>query len=175
MEQGCVHIYCGDGKGKTTASLGLALRSAGSGMSVIIVQFLKGRVTSELNSLNKIPNITIIRNTKDFGFFSSMGREEIQEITKMHTDNLLQAIAKVENGECDLLILDELCATYEKSLIDKEIVRKFILNKPKYLEIVITGRNPDQFLVENADYVSEIKKIKHPFDKNMPARKGIEF
>lgn len=175
MEQGCIHIYCGDGKGKTTASLGLAIRAAGNGMKVIIVQFLKGRDTSELHSLEKIPNIKVIRNTKDFGFFNHMSQEEIKEITQMHTQNFLLALKQVKIEECDLLILDELCAAYEKSLIDQKIVQKFIHDKPGYLELVITGRNPDSFFVENADYISEIKKVKHPFDKNKPARKGIEF
>lgn len=175
MKQGCIHIYCGEGKGKTTASLGLALRAAGSGMKVIIVQFLKGRETSELNSLKRLPNIKVIRNTKDFGFFRSLAEEEIQEITDMHTKNLKSAIDKVESGTCDLLILDELCAAYENSLIDKKIVRDMIVNKPEQLELVITGRNPDNLFIEHADYISEVKKIRHPYDKNISARKGIEF
>lgn len=175
MEKGYIHIYCGDGKGKTTASLGLAIRAAGSGMKVIIVQFLKGSDTSELKSLALLPNISVIRNTKKFGFFNTMNQEEIAEITKMHTDNFNKAIEKVKHKECDLLILDEICATYEKSLIKKELVKDFIKNKPHSLEVVMTGRNPDTFLLKNADYISEIKKIKHPFDHKVSARKGIEY
>ncbi|RDU22971.1 cob(I)yrinic acid a,c-diamide adenosyltransferase [Anaerosacchariphilus polymeriproducens] len=175
MKQGCIHIYCGEGKGKTTASLGLAIRAAGSGMKVIIVQFLKGRKTSELNSLEKLSNIRVIRNSKDFGFFHSLSQEEIHEITAMHTQNLKMAIEKVVSDECDLLILDELCAAYGNSLVDKNIVKDFILNKPKQLELVITGRNPDNLFIEHADYISEIKKVKHPYDKKISARKGIEY
>lgn len=175
MEKGYIQLYCGDGKGKTTASLGLALRAAGSGMKVIFVQFLKGSDTSELKSLESIPNITVIRNTKEFGFYNTMNENDIKEITLMHTQNFMKAIEKVKNGECDLLVLDELCAAYEKSLIEQEAVRDFIKNKPENLELVMTGRNPDIFLIEHADYISEIKKIKHPFDKHVPARLGIEY
>lgn len=175
MNKGLIHVYCGDGKGKTTAALGLAVRAAGSGMKVVILQFLKGKLVSELNSLKLIPGITMLRNEEDLGFFKAMSEEDKQKARSYHNNNLENVLQMVENGECDLLILDEICAAYRLGMVDRERIDQLIINKRDDLELVLTGREPDELFLEYADYVSEIKKIKHPYDKKINARVGIEL
>jgi cob(I)alamin adenosyltransferase len=175
MNKGLIHVYCGDGKGKTTAALGLAVRAAGSGMRVVILQFLKGRRVSELNSLKLIPGITILRNEKDLGFFNAMTEEDKKLAMSYHNENLQNVLHMVECKECDMLILDEICAAYRLGLVDKETINQLIINKREDLELVLTGRDPDELFLQHADYVSEIKKIKHPYDKKINARIGIEL
>ncbi len=175
MKKGLIHVYCGDGKGKTTASVGLAVRAAGSGMQVVLLQFLKGRHVSELYSLKLLPNITVIRNDKDFGFYNTMKEQDKEDITKLHNENLKKAVNLVKEGRCDMLILDEITAAYKYQLVDRAEIDNLILNKKTELELVLTGREPVPLFLEKADYVSEVKKIKHPYDKNIKARKGIEL
>lgn len=175
MKKGLIHVYCGDGKGKTTASVGLAVRAAGSGMQVVLLQFLKGRHVSELYSLKLLPNITVIRNDKDFCFYNTMKEQDKEDITKLHNENLKKAVNLVKEGRCDMLILDEITAAYKYQLVDRAEIDNLILNKKTELELVLTGREPVPLFLEKADYVSEVKKIKHPYDKNIKARKGIEL
>lgn len=172
---GLIHIYCGDGKGKTTAALGLALRAAGSGMTVHIVQFLKGTPTCELEALKSILNITVERCDRNYGFSFSMSDEDKKEITQCHNRLLERAVMLAKSGQIDLLVLDEFNAAYRKELLNCETARSFVLNKPEALELVLTGRNPDPAFLEAADYVSEIHGIKHPYKKKIAARRGIEF
>lgn len=172
---GLIHVYCGDGKGKTTCALGLALRAAGAKMNVVIIQFLKGSDTSELQSIKNIPEIKVLRNAEDYGFVSNMTPAQLETIKQMHNDNLNIALRLIETEKCDLLILDELTYVYDMKLIDTEKIDSLIKNKPKNLELVITGRNPSSVFIDNADYITEMKALKHPFDKGIHARKGIEF
>lgn len=174
-DPGLTHLYHGDGKGKTTAAIGLAVRAAGAGKRVVFAQFLKGNDTSELRSFEKIENIAVIRNTKDFGFFFQMSDSEKQEIRKMHTDNLKIIIGIIKNGECDVLILDEITYPYNWNIIDKQLLEELITTKPYEMELVLTGRDPADYLVEHSDYITEMKCIRHPFEKKIAARKGIEF
>ncbi len=175
MNKGLIHVYCGDGKGKTTAAIGLAVRGAGSGMQVVFLQFLKGRPVSELAGLKLLPGITVIRNNKDFGFYNTMTEQDKKAITMLHNENLNQAVHLVKEGRCDMLILDEITAAYKYQLVDRAVIDDLILHKKTELELVLTGREPDPMFLRMADYVSEIKKIKHPYDKNVTARKGIEL
>ena len=172
--KGLIHIYCGDGKGKTTAALGLSIRAAGAGMKVVLVQFLKNQRTSELEILEKLPGYVIIRGKEGPSFSYSMTEEEKEKSTLMHTDNLRRAIDLVNNGGCHLLILDEIIGAWNKGLVDQELLKGFIENKPEELELVLTGRNPEPWMRERADYISEIKKVKHPYDSGVKSRKGIE-
>lgn len=174
MEQrtGLVHIYCGDGKGKTTASLGLAIRAAGRGMKVVIVQFLKGGQTGELSILRQLPNVQIIRCKERLGFTFRMDEQQ-----KKHAAGIQQelfASAKACVGHCDLLILDEIMAAINTGMVKVEQVQELVASRPPELEVVLTGRNPPDELLELADYVSEIHKVRHPFDRGVPARDGIE-
>lgn len=178
---GLFHIYTGDGKGKTSAATGLAVRFAGSGGRVLYAQFLKKDDSSELCSMKQLENIELICCDKCFGFTFQMSEETKAEAKSFYTD-YFQRIVKVielkrEPGEAEygLLVLDELATAYATKMIEPEAVLNFIKNRPKELEIVVTGRNAAPELLELADYVSEIRKIKHPFDKGIGARKGIEM
>lgn len=172
---GLIHVYHGDGKGKTSASVGLAIRAAGYGRSVIFLQFLKGGISHEIDILKNIHNIRVLRNSKEFGFINTLSQSEIAELTAMHNANLAKALSFVQEGKCDVLILDEICAAYEFNVIDTAMTDSIILNKPASLELVLTGRNPAKIFLENADYITEMRKERHPFDKNIMAREGIEY
>ncbi len=168
---GLLHIYCGDGKGKTTASLGLAMRAAGAGMRVCFVQFMKGGDTAELASLKLIPDITVKRCDKAYGFVKNMSGEDKADITDCHNELLKYAFS----GGFDLIILDEFNSAYGYGLMDKVLAEKLILDGKNSAEIALTGRNPAEIFLENADYVSEICCVKHPYEKGITARKGIEY
>ena len=172
--EGLIHIYCGDGKGKTTAALGLVLRAAGSGMKVLIGRFLKNDLSSEVNLLNSIDGITLIPCKKQFGFYSKMSPEQKKEAAIYYDSLLKNIISTVINENYDLLILDEVIPAFQYELINQEELIHFLKYKPSQLEVVLTGRDPSADLLSIADYVSNIQKIKHPFDKGIPARTGIE-
>ena len=173
--KGLTHFYYGYGKGKTTAALGLAVRASGSGKKVIIVQFLKNTNSGELTQFAKLDNVVILRGQACNSFVINMTEEEKAETRKIHEDNFKQALKYIDAGQCDMLILDEVADAYQLDLLDKEFFEEFVKNKPENLELVITGHKPEEWLVECADYVTEMTKIKHPFDAGINARKGIEF
>ena len=175
MEQGLIHVYCGEGKGKTTAATGLALRAAGCGLKVIFAQFMKGNDSGEVSVMERIEGIRIMRSTKNYGFFHRMNETDKQEIQKQHNEMLQEIIEQVKLGACDLLVMDELTYPYAYGLIDKEKVAELLHEKPAGMELVITGRNPDEFFTEAADYITEMKCIRHPYEKGIAARRGIEY
>lgn len=168
-----IHIYCGDGKGKTTASMGLSVRAAGSGLKVLVVQFFKDGTSSELKILRDIPNISVLTEERNFGFFKFMKEEDKLVAKQAYQDLLLKAIAM--SKDVDVLIFDEILSTYNYEMIDGDTLLEFLKEKPSDLEVVLTGRDPKEELLLLADYVTEMKKIKHPYDQNQPARLGIEF
>ena len=168
---GYLHIYCGDGKGKTTASLGLAMRAAGAGMKVCFVQFMKGGETAELDTLKLILNISVHRCDKEYGFLWNMSDNEKAEITDTHNELLTTAF----NSGADLVVLDEFNFAYSSGLMDKVLAEKLILDNKASCEIVLTGRDPAEIFIQEADYVSEICCVKHPYEKGVTARKGIEY
>ncbi|MFC1697447.1 cob(I)yrinic acid a,c-diamide adenosyltransferase [Nanoarchaeota archaeon] len=202
---GIVHIYTGHGKGKTTASLGLALRSVGYGHKIYMVQFLKGgSYTGELVATeNHIPNFKIVQfgkgciNTESqvklFGFdnehcpnpemkrkFGSCGDcrhcfiadDEEASQAKLGFEHAKEIINK---GEHEVVILDELTYLIPKNYVQLEEVLDLIKNKPRHVELVITGRDAHPELIKVADLVSEVQEVKHPFSSGMEGRKGIEF
>ena len=172
---GLIHIYCGNGKGKTTAALGLAVRAAGSGMKVHIVQLLKGGFTSELSILEAVPNITVERCGRNYGFLSKMSEEDKIKLAHCHDDLLLRAERLMKDGVIDMLIIDEFNAAYEYNVLNRDIADRIVFEKPKEIELILTGRRPKEKFINAADYVSEIQAVKHPFQKGIKARKGIEF
>lgn len=172
-QQNLIHMYYGDGKGKTTCSIGLAIRAAGSGMKVLFVQFMKGRDTSELRILENLENVQIFRNHKDLGFLNTMTLEQQENMKQMHQTTLEQVASIIERGDCDLLVLDELLSAYEYHLIDRDFILK-ILDERK-AEIVVTGVNRIEEILDKADYVTNFKMEKHPYTKGIMARRGIEF
>ncbi len=171
---GLIHIYCGDGKGKTTAAVGLAVRCAGRGNKVLLVQFLKSRDSGELYSLAKLPDIEIMRGKESKKFTFQMNEEEKHALLIEHNKMFEQVLEKIKNGGYSLLILDEVIGALNAKVFEMPKLIEFLRHKPENLEVVLTGRNPAPELVEIADYVSEMRKVKHPMDKGIMAREGIE-
>ncbi len=165
-----LHIYCGDGKGKTTAAVGLAVRMAGYGKCVLFMQFLKGSQTGEKVMLEKCDNVTVLR-CNACKFFINMTDEEKQKITQKHNDNLKYALDNM--SEYDLIVLDEVLDAIDCGVADVDNVKEIVSNYNG--ELVLTGRKADKWLIERADYITEMKKIKHPYDDGMMAREGVEY
>ena len=164
----CVHIYCGEGKGKTTAAVGLAVRAAGCGRKVLLTRFLKTDHSGEVAALRLIPGISVTPCEKSFGFFFRMTDEQKKEAAVYYTELLDMTLRKA-------VVLDEIMAVMNYGLVWEETVRDFITGRPSGLEVVMTGRGPSEELISLADYVSEIQKIKHPYDQGIQAREGIEY
>lgn len=171
---GLIHIYTGDGKGKTTAAMGLILRASGRGLKVILGQFLKGRETGELQTLGLLPGVQVFRGKPLTKFSFQMSEAEKAEVLQSHNAFLSDLIRRCRDELPDLLVLDEVIGACGTKLLDEELLLDFLRHKPAHLEVVLTGRNPSQPLLDLADYVSEICKRKHPFDRGIPAREGIE-
>ena len=170
---GLIHLYCGNGKGKTTASVGLAVRAAGAGRRVLFTQFYKDGTSSEINVLRSIPGITVEVCGKHYGFFKRMTDEEKEAARKDYTA-LLEKVLR-DSADADLLILDEAVSACNNGSIPEDRLLEFLRNRPEGLEVVLTGRKPSAALTDIADYVTSMNKEKHPFDRGVAARKGIEF
>ena len=173
--KGFIHIYTGDGKGKTTAALGLALRAAGRGKRVLFVQFLKGNQTGELASLAHIPNITMLRLEQDEGFFFQMDDTAKTRVRAAHDRLLHLAFDFACSGTCDLLVLDEAIPAYTLGALDRIKLLELVSHKPEDLELVLTGRDAPEELLQYADYITEMRCIRHPYEKELPAREGVEY
>jgi cob(I)alamin adenosyltransferase len=175
MKKGLIHLYIGDGKGKTTASVGLATRASGYGKSVVFAQFLKGRSTGETIPLKKLGAL-IIRSDKDMGFCRDMDDGQ-RRIFRAEQERILAEVkgAVSDRDKTDLLILDEALNAIEIEMLDENALKEFILQKPEHIEIVLTGRKAPDWLIETADYVTEMKKIKHPYDRGVGGRPSIEY
>lgn len=171
---GLIHLYSGDGKGKTTAALGLSMRAAGAGKRVLFAQFMKDGTSSEIAAISANDNITVRVCETPYGFVSQMDSKHRASAERDFTELLRSVIFEAGKG-FDLLVLDEAIPACNCGLIPMELVLNFLRNKPAELEVVLTGRNPPAELVELADYVTEMKKLKHPYDKGTGARRGIEF
>jgi len=175
MQDAFIHLYYGNGKGKTTAAVGLAVRAAGTGKKVFFVQFMKGRDTGELKSLHKIENISVLRSRKKFPFYKNMTPDQKREQTSVHNQMLDTIIEAAQNRKYDLIILDEITYPFHWELIDIGKFRHFLLSERGKTEIVCTGRNPDTFFLEYADYITEMQCVRHPYENGVPARQGIEY
>ncbi|MDO5548789.1 MAG: cob(I)yrinic acid a,c-diamide adenosyltransferase [Eubacteriales bacterium] len=172
-QKGCIHIYCGDGKGKTSAGMGLCIRAAGRGKRVLIYQFLKDNSTGEIRSLSHLPNVTRLNGPDNVKFSFQMTPAEREE-TIQHYRMLLKDLF-ARSTEYDLLFLDESVYAVASGLIAEEELISCLIHRPSHLEVILTGQNPSDTLLRHADYVSHICKIKHPFDRGQPSREGIEF
>ena len=170
---GLIHIYCGDGKGKTTAAVGLTLRSAGAGNPVVFTQFFKDGSSSEISLLRQISGISVLHADTVGGFWKRMTAEQQTQARQDYTELFHIACERAKN--MDLLVLDEVISACNHGTVPEEALLEFLQNKPENLEVVLTGRNPSEALLAQADYVTEMKKIKHPFDRGVLARKGIEY
>ena len=174
MKKGYVQVYTGDGKGKTTASLGLALRCSGRDNKVLFVQFMKTMMTGELFSLEKIEDIIVKRICATSKFSFDWTEQETADERKRALKCLEDIKAKFNDG-IDLLILDEALGAISAGVLKEEEILKLIDEKPEKTEIVITGRDVPDKISKRADLITEMKPIKHYMDKGVNARKGIEF
>jgi cob(I)alamin adenosyltransferase len=176
LEKGYVQIYTGNGKGKTTAAIGLGVRAVGDGYKVIMVQFLKGGSTGELNSTKLLaPNFIVKRFEKPRGFFWTLSENEKLELKNEIQEAYEYCIAVFKENKCDILILDEIIGVLKNNLITEEQLLELIACKPEKVELVMTGRNVPQSLIDKADLVTEMKDIKHYFNEGVQAREGIEY
>lgn len=173
MSRGLIHLYFGEGKGKTTAAVGLAVRAAGNGNKVLVAQFLKGRPSGELAVLEGLPGVSVLRGKPLAKFSWEMSGEEKADVRRSHDAMLASIIERA--GELELLVLDEALGACRTGLLDEEALLRFLRGKPEGLEVVLTGRDPSEEMLDIADYATEMKKIKHPYDQGIGARKGVEF
>ena len=167
---GLIHIYFGDGKGKTTAAMGLCARMAGCEKKVLISQFLKCGNSGEIQHLKSCEFVEVLVCDKKRGFFYTMSEKEKEETTKEIKDLFLKVTNKAVSGNINLLVLDEILDVINLGIISESDVISFLKTKPENIEVVLTGRNPSEELLEVCDYATEMKKIKHPFDKGLNAR-----
>lgn len=177
MKKGLVMVYTGDGKGKTTASLGLALRAFGNNLSVLILQFIKGEKNyGELEAIKKLREINSNIVIKQCGEgFSQRGNTD-EEIHKKAAQNALnEAKNALLSQNWDMIILDEILYCVKFGLIDEKELFSLIDLKDENVHLVLTGRGASDALIEKADLVSEIKCVKHPFQAGIKAQAGIEF
>lgn len=170
---GLIHLYMGSGKGKTTAAVGLCARAAGRGKKVIFAQFLKGMESGEILSLEKL-GVIIIRSSVRFGWLSQMDELVKTSCGEAQRELLRETAAALGDATGALVVLDEVLDALNAGMIDAETLRDFIEHRGAETELVMTGRNPPPWLLEKADYVSDVQKVKHPFDRGIKAREGIE-
>ena len=168
-----IHLYHGNGKGKTTAACGLAVRAAGSGMKVLFVQFFKSGNSSEIKVLSSVPSIKILLPGIYYGRYKNMTESQKEETAIRYRSFMDEVIS--ESSCYDLIVLDESVSVYGYGLVDKDAFIDFLKQNKDKKEIVLTGREPADELKEIADYITEMRKEKHPFDKGVKARKGIEY
>lgn len=172
-QKGLIQVYTGEGKGKTTAALGQALRACGQGWRVLIVQFMKGREESGEFKISKtIPNLTIIQAGSS-SFVHPFKPSEHDVSLALEGVNLVEkALRKMSH---DMIILDEINVAIQCGLIPLEKIVILLKNKPDPIEIVLTGREAHKQIIQIADLVSVVQSIKHPFQEKISARKGIEY
>lgn len=174
MKKGYVQIYTGNGKGKTTAALGLGFRAVGRGFKVLLVQFLKGMYTGELESIKKFDNFTTKRLGETNKFSWNLSEDEKQELINKTQKEWREFTEFINNNPCDVLILDEVMGALKVGLISVEQLCQFIDNKPEGTELILTGRDVPKEIEDRADLITEMRKIRHYYDKGVTSRDGIE-
>jgi len=173
LEKGLVQVYTGSGKGKTSAAFGAALRAIGRGMKVYIIQFIKGGFDyGELYSVKSLPNLKLAAFGR--GRFITES-QPLKEDIQLAQDGLELAQKVVNSGEYDMVVLDEINVVLHLKMISVDDAIQLVKNKPKHVELILTGRNAPAQIVEVADLVTEMKEIKHPYADGVPPRKGIEY
>ena len=171
MVSGLIHLYFGDGKGKTSAALGLALRALGRGKTVALAQFLKGNRSGERAALRELSGFTEIQGPETVPFPARMTPAQ----RKAAAEECSELFRKAAETPCELLILDEVCDAVNEGFLPGSDVLSFLDCRPPEQEVALTGRNPPSELLERADYCSEIRKVRHPYDDGQAARLGIEY
>ncbi len=172
--KGLIHIYCGDGKGKTTCGMGLCCRAAGAGRRVLIYQFMKDGRGNERKVLERLPNVTFANEERGIRFSFQLDEEEKKAEKARYLREFADITDMVRRGKYDVLFLDEILYAIASGLMDEQVLTEYLDQKPEGLEVILTGRNPSDAIKSRADYISEIRKEKHPYDRGISAREGIE-
>ncbi len=168
---GLLHVVTGDGKGKTTSSVGLCVRAAGNDYEALFVQFFK-KNTGELEPLKEVG--VEVEQFQFLGpFFKDYSEEEFEEMQEEFQDFWTELKPRLE--DYDLVVLDEIVYIVTEGIYPEEKFLEFLEERDKDTELVLTGRDFPESIIERADYVSEVKRVKHPYERGVPARKGIEF
>lgn len=170
---GRIHIYYGDGKGKTTAAMGQIVRAAGRGFKVLVFQFLKDNTSGERAVLEALPMVTCLPGKENVKFYSQMNNEEKAEAAH-YNNKALDEIVKF-CSPFDMLLLDEALCAVKLGLLNEDKLLSFLEHKPKELEIILTGHEASDRIIGAADYVTKMHKIKHPYNIGIQARPGIEY
>lgn len=172
-ERGLIQVYTGTGKGKTTAALGQAMRAAGQGLKVYIIQFMKGwPYYGELDTVGHHPNITL----KQYGRPDYVDKDSPEPIDiEMAQDAVRHACEVLTSGQYSLVILDEINVALEWKLISLDSVIRLLDAKPENVELILTGRYAHPEIIARADLVTEMHEIKHPYQKGVVSRRGIEY
>ncbi len=171
-ERGTIQLYTGDGKGKTTAALGAALRAVGHGRRVVMIQFMKGRLYGELAAAAKLDGFTIEQHGRD-EFVDAVNPDPIDR--ELAAKGWRRANELVREEGLDMLILDELNIAVAYKLVDLAEALAFMRAKPERLELILTGRYAPQEMMDLADTVTEMREIRHHYSRGVPARKGVEY
>lgn len=172
LKKGLIHVYTGNGKGKTTAAIGLGVRASGAGLRVLFIQFMKGRRYSELDALQHLKNFTVVQ----FGRDEFVSKEKPAQVDiDFATKGLAYAKEAITKNTYDMIILDEINVAVDYQLVSLQDVLGLIKEKPDHLELVFTGRYASPELIKQADLVSEILEIKHPYQQGITSRKGIDW
>jgi cob(I)alamin adenosyltransferase len=172
MKQGYIQVYTGDGKGKTTAALGLALRAAGAGLRVFVAQFIKKQRCSEHRIIEE--RLQDLITVKQYGEGLILKRKSTQSDAKAAQKGLAEVRKVMDSGQYDIVVLDEVNVAVRYGLIDLADLLDIMEKKPEAIELVITGRYAEEQVIEKADLVTEMKVIKHYREKGTKARRGIE-
>lgn len=172
MEQGCVQVYTGDGKGKTTAALGLALRAAGAGLRVFFGQFCKGRDVSEHAALERFADLITVSHAGSCGFVTGEPSEEDCAAARQMLAAVREAML---SGQYDVVIADELNVALDLGLVKLVEVLALLKDRPLQVELVLTGRKAHPAVRKLADLVTEMRAVKHPYQAGVKAREGIEY
>ncbi len=172
LDRGFVHVYTGDGKGKTTAAFGLALRAAGADFKVAIIQFMKGQAYSEIRAIQEfLPQIRILQT----GRSKCIRKEDVNDEDRSEARHALyHAREALDDPDLDMLILDEILVAHWFDLVSLEDILGLIERRPSHLELILTGRKAPKEVMQRADLVTEMLEIKHYYKQGIPARRGIE-
>ena len=173
MGTGRIHMYYGDGKGKTTAAVGQAVRAAGYGLQVLFFQFMKDNSSNERKILEAVPGITCLPGRDQVKFVSRMNGDEKAELRHYNNKALDEIVKFCTNF--DVLVLDEALCAIHLNVLSEEKIRSFLEHKPRGLEVILTGHEVSQDMLDLADYATMMMKVKHTYDRKVMAREGIEF
>ena len=170
MKKGLIQVYTGNGKGKTTAAVGQAIRALGRGYKVCFIQFFKQPTSGEIKILKNFPDLKLVHPLPLYPEKKNL------PLLQRKAKGLLSFISKIIKSKTyDLVILDEVNIALREGFLDKTIFLDLLKNKPKSVEVILTGRGATEKIIKAADLVTEMKEIKHPFKKGVKARKGIEY